>query len=71
MNDQPLAQFGALAKVGDAVAVASVLGSLTEYLPPIAALLTIIWTVLRIYESRTVQHLLEKWGRNRGKLDIS
>ena len=36
--------------VADVVSAVTVVGTLTMWLPPIAALLTIIWTTLRIYE---------------------
>lgn len=39
----------------DAVSVVTVLGALAGILPAIAALFTIVWTALRIWESRTVQ----------------
>ena len=42
----------------DAISVATVLASLTAWLPPIAALISIIWGLIRIYETRTVQKLL-------------
>lgn len=44
----------------DAVSVVAVLGSLGELLPPFAALFTIIWTGIRIYETDTVQKALGK-----------
>jgi peptidoglycan biosynthesis protein MviN/MurJ (putative lipid II flippase) len=47
--------------VGDAVSIAVVLGALAQWLPPIAALLTIIWTGIRIYESKTVQDILRQF----------
>lgn len=50
--------------VGDAVSIVTVVGTLAEVLPAIAALFTIIWTVVRIYETNTVQKLL---GRNKSK----
>ena len=34
----------------DAVAAATALGTITTFLPPIAALLTIFWTFVRIYD---------------------
>ena len=52
--------------VGDAISVFTVVGALVEVLPSIAALFTIIWTGLRIYESDTVQGLVKKW-RNRAE----
>lgn len=51
-----------LKNVGDAVSVFTVVGALVEVLPSIAALFTIIWTGLRIYESDTVQNLIKKWS---------
>jgi len=44
--------------VGDGISVLTVVGTLMHYLPAIAALLTIIWTGIRIYETDTVQRLL-------------
>jgi len=44
----------------DVASVATVLGTLVEMLPSIAALFTIVWTVIRIYETDTVQGLLGK-----------
>jgi hypothetical protein len=48
--------------VGDALSIVTVVGTLAEILPAIAALFTIVWTILRIYETTTVQKLL---GRNK------
>jgi len=39
----------------DGLSVATVLGALTAWLPPIAALFTIVWTAIRIWETKTVQ----------------
>ena len=47
-------------QVMDAVSVVTVVGTLGNVLPPIAALFTIIWTGIRIYETKTVQRLLGK-----------
>lgn len=44
----------------DAISVFTVVGTLGEMLPPLAALVTIVWTGIRIYETRTVQRLLGK-----------
>jgi hypothetical protein len=44
----------------DGLSLLTVLGTLMSWLPAVAALLSIIWTVLRIYESKTVQGLLGK-----------
>jgi len=42
----------------DAVSVVTVVGTIGEVLPPLAALFTLVWTVIRIYETQTVQRLL-------------
>jgi len=44
----------------DAVSVFTVVGTLSDLLPPMAALVTIIWTGIRIYETETVQGFLGK-----------
>lgn len=44
--------------VVDALSIATVLGTLVEFLPSIAAVFTIIWTGIRIWETETVQSLL-------------
>jgi len=44
----------------DAVSVVTVVGTLNDILPPLAALFTIVWTGLRIYESETVQNIIHK-----------
>ena len=44
----------------DALSFATVLGTLINMLPSVAALFTILWTAIRIYETKTVQKLLRK-----------
>jgi hypothetical protein len=45
----------------DAISLATVLASLVAWLPPIAALISIIWGCIRIYETDTVQRMLGKY----------
>jgi hypothetical protein len=47
-------------QVMDAVSVVTVVGTLGNVLPPLAALLTIVWTGIRIYETKTIQKLIKK-----------
>jgi hypothetical protein len=47
----------------DAISIVTVVGTLAEVLPAVAALFTIIWTALRIFETDTIQKLLGK-GKN-------
>lgn len=44
----------------DFASISTLLGSLVNILPSIAALLTIVWTFIRIYETDTVQRLLKR-----------
>ena len=46
--------------VADGISVVTVLGTLAEILPSIAALFTIVWTGFRIFETQTVQGWLKK-----------
>lgn len=45
----------------DGLSLVTVLGTLVDVLPAIAAVFTIVWTAIRIYETKTVQGWL---GRN-------
>lgn len=47
---------------GDILSIGTLLGSLASILPAVAALLTIIWTTIRIIETDTVQGLLGRKG---------
>ena len=42
----------------DGLSVVTVVGTIGELLPPMAALFTLVWTAIRIYETETVQGLL-------------
>ena len=44
----------------DGISVATVMGTLMSWLPAVAALFTIIWTAIRIYETKTVQGWFRK-----------
>jgi hypothetical protein len=44
----------------DAASFFTVVGTITSMLPAVAALFTIIWTAIRIYETKTVQGWLGK-----------
>lgn len=49
-------------KVTADIAAAGVsIGALIQWLPPIAALFTIVWTAIRIWETETVK----RWRRKR------
>ena len=48
----------------DVLSITTVTATIFDYLPAFAALLTIIWTGIRIYETDTVQKLLGKKNGN-------
>ena len=51
--------------IGDTASVATAVGTLAGYMPSLAALFTIIWTSIRIYETDTVQRVIKRrkdWG---------
>ena len=45
----------------DVVAASTGIMALMSWLPPVASLFTIVWLGIRIYESETVQKLVEKY----------
>lgn len=47
-------------QIADAASVVTVVGTLAGVLPAMAALFTIVWTGIRIYETDTVQNILRK-----------
>lgn len=44
----------------DGASIATVMGTLMNWLPAVAALFSIVWTAIRIYETKTVQGWLKK-----------
>jgi hypothetical protein len=48
----------AIKTIGDAASIVTVVGTFAQILPPLAALFTIVWTSIRIYETETVQTML-------------
>lgn len=46
--------------IADGLSVMTVIGTLADVLPAIAALFTIIWTGFRIYETETVKGWLKR-----------
>jgi hypothetical protein len=47
----------------DGLSLVTVLGTLVDWLPAVAALLSIVWTSLRIYETKTVQGWISRAKR--------
>ena len=49
--------------LGDLFSVSVTLATIAQWLPAIAAMMTIVWTAIRIWETRTVRRL---FGRDVG-----
>ena len=45
----------------DALSMVTVVGTLVDLLPALAALFTIVWTVIRIYETKTIQKFIRSF----------
>jgi len=52
--------------VADALSIATVLGTLMQFLPALAAIFSIVWSIIRIYETKTVQGWLGKQEQDNG-----
>jgi hypothetical protein len=50
----------AVKATGDAISIATVLATLAQWLPAVAALASIIWSVIRILETDTVRGWMGK-----------
>jgi hypothetical protein len=50
----------------DALSVVTVVGTLVDMLPSIAAVFTIVWTGVRIWETQTVQRWIGRKGPDDG-----
>ena len=55
MKDPLIHMDDAAKHVVDAISIVTVLGTLTDMLPSVAAAFTIIWTGIRIWETDTVK----------------
>ena len=49
--------------IGDVLSIVTVVGTLIEMLPSVAAIFTIVWTGIRIWETETVQKMLGRKGK--------
>lgn len=48
--------------IADCLSVGIVVGTIADMLPSIAAVLTIVWTAIRIWETPTIQRLFRRDG---------
>jgi hypothetical protein len=50
--------------VVDGLSIITVIGTLADMLPSVAAVFTIVWTSIRIIETETVRGLIKRiWGK--------
>ena len=49
--------------IGDVLSIVTVVGTLIEMLPSVAAIFTIVWTGIRIWETETVQRMFGRKGK--------
>ncbi len=56
-------------QLGDAISIITVVGTLAELLPAIAAVLTIVWTAIRIWETDTVQCIFKRSNKSANDRD--
>jgi len=54
----------AVKQVGDIAAITVTVGTILSFLPALAAIFTIIWTGIRIYETATAQRMFLSGGAN-------
>jgi len=47
----------------DAASFSTALATVAGWLPSVAAVVTIVWTGIRIYETKTIQHLVERFRK--------
>lgn len=52
--------------LGDLVSVGVAMATIAQWLPAVAALMTVVWTLIRIWETRTVRSLV---GRKPARSD--
>jgi hypothetical protein len=67
MKDPFLHMDESVKHIVDVASVVATVGTLIEMLPSIAALFTIVWTGIRIFETNTVQRLLGRKGGEDGE----
>jgi len=58
MKDPLINMDESVKHIVDGVSIVATVGTLIEMLPAIAALFTIVWTAIRIFETDTVQRML-------------
>jgi len=50
----------------DAASLGTAVATVAGWLPSVAAIFTIAWTGIRIYETKTIQHLVDRFRKSAG-----
>jgi hypothetical protein len=61
----PMQNVENLKHVTDALSITVVVAALVSWLPALAALASLIWSVIRILETKTVQRLIDRFRKRR------
>lgn len=69
MSHNFLDQHENIKHVGDAISITITVGAIVNFLPAVAALLTIVWTAIRILETKTIQKAIGKWTKKHSRKD--
>ena len=57
--------FNPIAWLGNGAAVTAIFSAVLGWIPPIAAVIALIWYTINIYESKTIQNYLQRRLRNK------
>jgi len=57
-----------LKQSGDVIAAGVTVGTITQLLPSLAAVFTVMWTAVRLYETKTVQSIFKGIGKRIKKI---
>ena len=60
MSDQADHLISVAKGAADAAAIGITVGAVMQWLPALAAIFTLVWTGIRIYETNTIQRLLRR-----------
>ena len=56
-------------RAGDAAATGIAVGSVLGWLPALAAVVSIVWFSIQIWESKTIQSFVQRWRERNARKD--
>lgn len=63
LSDHPVVNIAK--HVLDGLSISLAVGAVVKMLPVLAAFASLVWTIIRIYETKTVQRMLASWRMRR------